>query len=162
MMTIEEALKQCPVFAALNQTELKRIASLAEEREYEAGTTILQKGDSANVLLVLQEGKVALQTTLPATQAAIHRRVTVDIVNPNEVIGWSALVEPYVYVLTAVCLQKVKVIRINGIELRGLLQNEPKVGSEVLKELIKVVASRLEETRNVLASERLGVPVKPD
>ncbi len=161
-MNREEALRKCPVFSELSQTELKKIASLTEERECEAGATIFQKGDDANVVSVLHEGKVALQKTLLVTQSGPHRRVTVDIVNQNELISWSALLEPRTYLLSTVCLQKAKVLHINGIGLEGLLHDEPQVGHKILKELIKVVDSKLEETRNVLASERLVVMAKPD
>ncbi|MBI4284893.1 MAG: cyclic nucleotide-binding domain-containing protein [Chloroflexi bacterium] len=160
-MTIEQALKECTVFSALGPAELKRVASLVEVREYEAGATVHQKGDSATGLLVLQEGKVAVQATLPGILPGVQRRVTVDIVNPNEVVGWSAVVEPYIYALGVVCLQKTKALYINGAELRQVMRNEPRIGYEVMKELIKVVASRLEETRNVLASERMVIPERP-
>ena len=35
-----------------------------------------------------------------------------SIMRPNEIFGWSALVEPYVYTATARCITEVKVIRI--------------------------------------------------
>ena len=157
-MTAKQVLKECRVFAALTDAELEKIASLAVEKEYEAGTTIFQEGDSANELFVLQEGKVAVQMTLPVSSAQMSRRVTVDIITGNEVLGWSAIVEPYVYTLTAVCLQKAKVLAINGIKLRPLLQDNLNIGYEVLRGLIKVVASRLDDTRQVLVSERLLTP----
>ncbi len=161
-MKIEEALKQCPVFSELNQAELKSIACLTEEKQYEAGTTIFQKGDDANVFSVLLEGKVALQKMLPTSQTGVHRRITVDIANPNEVINWSALVEPHTCLLGAVCLQNARVLQINGLGFEGLIRDEPKVGHRILKELVKVVDLKLEETRNILASERLVAVVKPD
>ncbi len=109
-MTAKQVLKECQVFAALDDAELEKIASLAVDKEYEAGTTIFQEGTSASELFVLQEGKVAVQMTLPVTPpmtpGQMSRRVTVDVVTRNEMLGWSAIVEPYVYTLTAACLQK--------------------------------------------------------
>ncbi len=81
---------------------------------------------------------------------------TVAIVNSNEIIGWSALVEPHVYTLTAVCLQPAKVLAINGIKLRSLLGANHHIGYHLQNELIKVVASRLDDTWRVLVSERLS------
>lgn len=125
------------------------------EREYEAGATIFKEGDVAQELLVLQEGKVALQMTLPRAEAETSRRMTVDVVNKNEMIGWSAIVEPYIYTMSAVCLQKTKALSISGTKLRILMQDNQKVGYLVLQGLIRVVASRLNETRQLLVSERL-------
>ena len=155
MMTAQQVLRECEVFSALTNAELEKVASSILEKEYEAGTTIFQEGDSAEELFVLQEGKVAVQMTLPKTQMQMSRRITVDVVTRNGVVGWSAIVEPFMYTLTAVCLQKVKVLSISGNKLRWLLQDDPKIGYGVMKGLIKVVASRLDDTRQLLVSERL-------
>ncbi len=160
-MTTKQTLKECQLFSALTDAELEKIVNLATDKEYEAGTTIFQEGDSAEELFVLQEGKVALQMMLPTAPAQMSRRVTVDVITKNEALGWSAIVEPYVYTLTTVCLQKTKVLAINSIKLRPLLRDNHNIGYEVLGGLIKVVASRLDDTRQVLVSERLLTP-KPE
>ena len=159
-MTYKQVLRQCEVFSGLNDSELDRVASSVVEKHYDAGTTIFQEGDSAEELLVVEEGKVALQMTLPKAQGELGRRITVDLVSKNEVVGWSAIVEPYVYTLTAVCLQEVKALSISGNKLRELLRDNPKIGYEVVKGLIKVVASRLDDTRHMLVSERLLTGIK--
>lgn len=159
-MTTEQALKECQLFATLDGALVAKIAKLAVVKEYNAGSTIIQEGDSADELFVLQEGKVAIQMTLPESSGQISRRMTVDLVSPNEVIGWSAVVEPSVSTTSSVCLQKVKALAINGAKLRWLLQNEHQTSGDVLKELIKVVAARLNDSRQMLVSERL-VPSRP-
>jgi len=158
MATVKQTLRQCQVFSSLNNAQLEEIATLAEEKQYEAGSTLFQEGEGAAELFVLQEGKVALQMTLPKEPVQMTRRITVDIVPRSEVVGWSAVVEPYVYTLTAICLQKVKALSINSTKLRRLLQDSPQTGFEILNGLIKVVASRLSDTRRVLVTERLLVP----
>lgn len=155
-MKTEQILKECPVFSALSDSELNTIASLAVEKQYEAGTTIFEEGDSAKEFLVLQEGKAALQMILPERQGQLGRRITVDVVTKDEIVGWSAIVEPYTYTLTGVCLQKVKALSIDGSKLQRLLRDNQHIGYQVLKETIKVVASRLDDTRQLLISERLS------
>ncbi|MBI4303586.1 MAG: cyclic nucleotide-binding domain-containing protein [Chloroflexi bacterium] len=154
-MTVIEELRQCELFSAVSDGDLAKVASSALEKEYEAGTIIHQEGDDAVELLVLREGKVAIQMALPTERGQMARRITVDVVTKNEVVGWSAIVEPYVYAFSVVSLQNVKALSISGTKLRALIQNDPKVGYEMLKGLIKVVASRLNEARRVLVSERL-------
>ncbi|MDP2919939.1 MAG: cyclic nucleotide-binding domain-containing protein [Dehalococcoidia bacterium] len=157
-LTVKQLLRQCSVFAALSDVDLEKVAGMVIEKQYPAGTTIFRQGERAEDLYVLQEGKLALQITLPPeAQRQSGNRITVDAVNKNEVFGWSAVVEPHIFYMTAVCLQEAKVLAINGAKLRWLLQDNCKIGYEVLKELIKVVASRLDETRRVLVSERVLV-----
>ncbi len=153
-MVANQELRECQLFSGLSDAELAKVASSVLVKEYEAGAIIFQEGDSAEELLVLQEGRVALQMTLPKIEGQ-SRRITVDIVTRNDVIGWSALVEPYKYNFAAVCLQKVKAQSISGNKLRWLLQDDPRIGYEVLKGLTQVIASRLHDTTQVLVSERL-------
>ena len=155
MPSTRQVLKQCSVFQTLNESELDRVASLAVEKEYEAGATIFRERDSAAELLVIEEGKVALQMTIPPAQGHNARRVTVDVVNEGEVVGWSVVVEPHVYTFTAICLQRAKVLAISGARLRALCEEDKSIGYKVTKGLIKLAASRLDETRRVLISERL-------
>ena len=159
-MAAKQVLKECGVFSTLSDAELEKVSGSILEKEYEAGTTIFQEGDNAEELLILQEGKVAVQMTLPKAQLEMSRRITVDVVTRNEVVGWSAIVEPYMYTFTAVCLQKVRALSISGTKLRWLLRDNPEIGYEVLKGLIKVVASRLDDTRQVLVSERVLIGLK--
>ncbi len=150
-----DRLRECHVFSALNEVELRKVANLVLEKEYEVGATIYQEGTQAGELAVLQEGKVALQMSLSAPTVQTARRITVDIVSQHELIGWSALVSPHIYTLTSVCLQRVKVLSIDGIKLRSLLGSNHHIGYQILSELVKVIASRLDDTRRVLVSERI-------
>ena len=153
-MTTKRVLRGCPMFEHLNAVELEAVVSIAEAREYEAGATIFNQKDAAEQLFVVEKGKVALQMQLQLPPPQVSKKITVDIVNSGEVLGWSVLVPPYRYTLTAVCLEPTRVVATNGIKLRSLIQNNQRVGYEVLSQIIKVVASRLDETCHVLVSER--------
>lgn len=154
-VSMESGLRECGLFSALNGEDLKAVAGFAAERVYEPGSTVFGEGDKAHEILILKEGRIALQMTLPAPAGQLGRRITVDIVGEKEAFGWSALVEPYRYTMTAVCLQKAAVLAIDGEKLKALLQQKPETGYQVFKGLISVVASRLQDTRHVLVSERL-------
>ena len=148
-------LQDYGIFEELTSAEQEKLLALAVEREYPAGAVIFKEGDPAEEFLLLEEGKVALQMKLPATLSQAQRKVAVDFVGKDEVLGWSAIVEPHVYTLTAVTLQRAKVLAINGSKLRSLMEADHHLGCKLLVALIKVVASRLADTREVLASERL-------
>ena len=154
-MNTKQVLKDCFLFSELSDSELEKVATSAVEKQYEAGATIFSTGDNAEELFVLQEGRVAVQMTLPKTSGQASRRITVDVVTKNEIAGWSAIVEPYKYTFTAVCLQKTVALSIDGNKLRWLLRENPKIGYEVMKGLTRVIAAGLNDTRQVLMSERL-------
>ena len=154
-MTTKQALQECQLFATLGDADLGRVAEMTGERDHEAGATIFQEGAAADELYLLQEGKVALQMTLPAGETPeASKRVTIDIVTENQVFGWSAVVSPNVYTLTAVCLQRSRLVVIDGGRLSKLMEEDTSLGYQVMQGFIKVVASRLDDTRQVLLSER--------
>ncbi|OGO43268.1 MAG: hypothetical protein A2137_02405 [Chloroflexi bacterium RBG_16_58_8] len=153
-MMVIRTLKQCPVFATLNKAELEKVAALAVPRQYEAGATIFKGIGRSEELLLIEEGRVALQIDMVVTSPQATKRVTVDMVDKNELLGWSAFIEPDAYILTAVCLKNTRALAINSTGLRALMQEDCHIGYGFLNGLIKVVNSRLHETVRVLISER--------
>lgn len=157
-MLTRQVLKNCPVFSKLTHAELDKIAAFAIEKEYDAGATIYQEHDRAEELLVLEEGKIALQMEHPVAQAHLGRKVTVDVATSGEVVGWSAIIEPYIHELTSVCLQQAKVLAINSTGLRALFRENYHIGYEVLYGLVRALSSRLNDNRHLLVSERMLTP----
>jgi CRP-like cAMP-binding protein len=157
-MIAPQALKKCQLFAGLKESELNQVAAIAEVKEYSAGATIFQEGTKADELLVVEEGKVALQMVLADSPALSARRVTIDIITENETLGWSALVEPYVYTLAAIALQRTRMLSINALSLRTIMEQNRDIGYQITRGLAKVIADRLATTRHVLVSERLLTP----
>ncbi|MBI4284699.1 MAG: cyclic nucleotide-binding domain-containing protein [Chloroflexi bacterium] len=154
-MSVKQVLRQCDVFATLSEAELEQVSSFAVEKEYEAGSIVFHEKDNAEELLVIEDGRIALQMTVPVEPGGIARKVTVDVAARGDVVGWSVFVEPYTRNFTAVCLQNARVVAINGASLRALFRENNQVGYKVMKELIKVAGARLDDTRRVLVSERL-------
>jgi CRP-like cAMP-binding protein len=157
MMTGKQTLRQCRVFSALDEVALDAVAASLIEKEYEAGATIFAEGDPAVELLVVVEGKIALQMSASAVAGLPPRRITVDAIGRGEVVGWSAVVAPYRYTLSGVCLQDTKVLSISSNKLRWLMDDNRAIGFEILSGLSRVVATRLSDTRQVLVSERLPI-----
>lgn len=157
-MKARHDLRECSIFAGLNDADLECLAGLGVEREHEAGSTLFREGDAADELLIIQEGKVAVQMAVPQQGAHTVKKATVDIAQANEVLGWPAIIEPHVHTLTAVCLQKTRALAINGARLRSLLQDNHAAGYVMAKALIKVIASHLDDTRRLLVSERAWLP----
>lgn len=156
-----QALKDCEVFAKLDDAALEEVAAKATERQFAAGAAVFREGDAADELFVVLDGKIALQMATPPTEAAASRRITVEVVGRGEIAGWSAVVEPHRYTLSGICLQSTRALAISAVPLRALMVANPAIGYEVLTGLTKVVATRLGDTRQVLVSERLPVTDHP-
>ncbi|MBI2853425.1 MAG: cyclic nucleotide-binding domain-containing protein [Chloroflexi bacterium] len=154
-MKHKQVLRLSVVFEELKEAQVDKIMCLCQAEEYEAGGTIFSEKSPAKNLYVLEKGKVALQMHRLVEPGQLGGRVTVDIVAPSEVFGWSAVVEAHPYTLTAVCLEPTEVLAIDGARLRALMAEDHDIGYLMFRRLIRVVACRLDEARQLLVSERM-------
>lgn len=153
----KQLLKEYDFFKDLTVAEEEKVFALAARREYSAGAIIFREGERAEELFFLEEGKIVLQMQVRAAQSSSYRKATVDFVTKGEMVGWSALVEPNIYTLTAVSLGRSQVLAVNGPDLRTLMQNDLSISQKLLAALVKVISSRLADTRELLVSERLVI-----
>jgi hypothetical protein len=80
--------------------------------------------------------------------------VTVDIITKGESMGWSAVVEPYVYSLGAHCIDNTDFIAFDSIKLRKLMEKDAALGFRIMQAVAKVISTRLTHTRIILIGER--------
>ena len=109
----------------------------------------------------MAEGQVGLQKSLRVPYVGKNpRRTTVAICQPGEVIGWSALVPPNKYTLSAIAWQSGRVISVESATLRHALDRYPSMGFKVMKSLAYVMATRLRQTTGTLINEREAALVR--
>jgi len=149
-------LKKFPIFEGLTEDELEKIAALCREEAYETGEVIFEEGGVAKDLYVVVEGKVALEMKLQPWPHAPIRHTTVNLITRGDTLGWSALVEPYTFTLSAKCVEKAKVLAIDGSELRRLFDADCHIGYKVMKRLSHVIASGLRDTTAKLMESLRG------
>ena len=69
-------------------------------------------------------------------------------------MGWSAVIEPYMYTLGARCIDDSKAIVFDGAKLKELLNKDSTLGYEFMRATAKVIATRLTHTEIILIGER--------
>lgn len=153
-MTNLSDLKATPIFKGIEENFLKKLANVGQEIVYARGHIIFQEGEEAKALYILRDGQVSLDMKIDMGQGQGVHQATVDSAKKGTAFGWSALIEPHRYTLTATCLEPVSLIVFEADKLRSLLDSEPSLGYHVMKKMAKLIAIRLEHTRNLLLSER--------
>ena len=151
-MAILDTLKSSELFKGLETKQLEKIAPLCRGGSYQEGTTIFKEGDEAIELYVLTEGKIALEMEVRPIPDRPAIPTAVEVVTKDECFGWSALVEPYAYTLSARCLTNCQVIAIKGDRLRGAMDDDAVLGHELMKRLARIISLRLTYTRLRLTS----------
>lgn len=153
-MVTANMLKEFNFFKDFTNEQLERMSSFAAEETYEAGSQMYKKGDPARSLYILLEGKVVMSIESYLGPHRPPMQVTVDTIARGETMGWSAVVEPYVYTLGALCIDNTKLIAIDAAKLRDLMAEDCDMGYKVMKAIAKIISSRLSHTRIILVGER--------
>jgi CRP/FNR family transcriptional regulator, cyclic AMP receptor protein len=147
-------LKGYKFFRGFTDEELKKLAEIAKEESYKAGLQLWKKGDQAENIYFLEEGKVLLTMDAYREPEQPPLQVTVDIVTKGDAMGWSSVVEPYVYTLGARCIDDSKVIALDAVKLRNMFSEDEVFGFKFMHSTAKVVAARLLHTEIILVGER--------
>jgi CRP-like cAMP-binding protein len=154
-MISPELLRRYPFFGAFDEAEIGDIAMIAEEVFYQAGDPVFEVDQPAAALYVLVEGSVELwYVAADKLEPDLRKEFYISEFNPGDVFGISALIEPYVFTMTALVTGATRLIKIDGVELRRLCQLDPKMEAAVMHRLAKVAMDRLHDTRVQLLAAR--------
>ncbi len=108
------------------------IAALVEEYTIELDDLLLREGEPAQYLFVVVEGRAAAQLE------TYRGWLSLGLVEPGDVAGWSALVNSNVYPASVKALTPMRVARIDRTGLAMLMNLDPAIGYAVTKRLSSV------------------------
>ena len=147
-MISPEVLRRFPFFAGFDESQLKALSMVAEERTIEAHNTIFEEGTPAEKFYLLIDGSVDLyikseQENIPSAR----REFSVGEINPGEVFGINALLEPYKHGFTERAGPVCSIIEFDGASLRALIEIDQSFGYRLLVQVAKTLMERLYSTR---------------
>lgn len=152
-MISTELLRRYPFFGLLNESQLIRIAMIAEEESFENGAVIFHEGDPANDLYFLVDGGIDLYFTVAGIKdAAYEKGIPVGEINPGEPFGISALIEPHIFTSTARFSSASRVIKMDAASLRNLFEDDHKLAYLFIHQAAKAAVERLYASRIQLAA----------
>jgi len=151
-MAVIDSLRNCELLRNLEPKHLEKIAPLCRGSAYREGTTVFKERDQAKEFYLLTDGRVVLEMDVRPVPDRPAIPTAVEVVEKGDAFGWSALVEPYVYTMSARCLTNCQVLALRGDVLRRVMDDDANLGYELMKRLAKLVALRLTYTRLRLTS----------
>ena len=152
MITLE-FLENVQVFEDLNDDQLTRIQKHCQEAKFSRGDKIFNAGEKPQYLWVVIEGQVALQWSTPGRSALPES--TISRLSESMTFGWSSLVPPYTYRLSAYCATRsCKVMQVDRDALIQLFENDAELGYKVMLKLLSVVGSRFLNLQDEVAKQR--------
>ena len=143
-MVSPEWLKKTELFDTLEESQLNALLSNSSVKSYSQGETIFQQGEDAKRLYILIQGEVDL--TVKAQEEIGF--MTSKIEKEGAVFGTPSLMEPFRYNVTAKCLKPTKVLVIEAHHIRKKIEENPRMGVEIMRKLASIYFNRLNELRS--------------
>ena len=136
-----EILAASPLFERLTRPELSHLAFGADLQTLPQGAVLTRLGQPGVHLYLVAKGTTAL------VWRADQRPHLVD----RDIVGWSALVEPYTYTATATAAGVCEALRLRADAVLGMLAQRTDVGYDVMRSVAAIARARFVEVANQAA-----------
>lgn len=138
---MHDVLKDVDLFRGFNLDGIRRLSAIGRSRSLAAGDYLFLLGDSAECLYVVARGTVDL--CLPMSLSGVVKDIPVESATAGKALGWSALVKPYRFTLSARATGPAEVIGLPRCELQQLFGFAPELEIRFLANLSEFVGLRL-------------------
>ncbi|MFC1813046.1 Crp/Fnr family transcriptional regulator [Thermodesulfobacteriota bacterium] len=130
--------KKLAFFGAFSEAQLEELSKITEQRSFEKGSFVYQRGYRADHIYVVTKGLVSLNRYEPGEKVGI----SFEKRERGEFFGTACFMKPQEYTLTAVCMGDVEVMAIDADKLFDLCEQDPELGYKFLKEVATVYFER--------------------
>ena len=103
-------LRAVPLFAAMSEPDLRRIATFATEDSAQMGTTLMREGDYSNDLIAIESG----------TADVVRDGKLLRTLGPGDVVGEIGVLERELRTATVVASSPVRLIRLTNWDVKRL------------------------------------------
>jgi CRP-like cAMP-binding protein len=133
-----EVLRRSDLFHYLDENDLKIVSEMCTCEEFKPGAIIFRQNRDAEKVYVIEEGLVSLLLEMGPTD-----KRQIQAASNFECFGWAATIPPYRRLNMARAEEKTKVLAFDGMELRNLVNTNPKLCAEIAGGVAYVISQRL-------------------
>lgn len=152
-MVSTELLRRYPFFSFLTPDQLREVAMIGQTVTLEKGETLFEIGDTAEALYLLLSGSMDLHyMVMDENLPHLKKDFMVGSINPGEVVGISAVIEPHKLTATAQATMPCELLAMDGAELRELAAEDSDLAYGLMKAIARTTMERLYSTRILLAA----------
>ncbi len=151
-MISPEILRRYPNFVGASDGHMKEIASISRVKEFEAGERLFGEGNAATHLMFVISGEINIVYRL-----GDGREVVADTLVAGDPLAWSALLEPHRLTASGVGSKPGAVLEIDAEGLRRLCDSNKEFGFVMMREIARMLRSRLSAMR-IQAAAGLAEP----
>src|SRR5271166_5314913 len=122
--------------------DAQRVLALGKRVVLTTGAELFHLGDTADCIYVVARGRLRL--TLPMQVRSKEEDILVEERSGGQTVGWSALIPPYRFTLTATTAFETEVIALSREALTSYFAAHPEIGYAVSMNLSSVIGNRLQ------------------
>lgn len=148
---MHDELRTAELFDGVNPDGIQRLAAIGRTLTLRTGECLFMLGDSAQSVSVVTSG--LLDLCLPVSFSGVTKDITVESAGPGKTVGWSALVTPYCFTLSAKAARPSEVIAFARPELLQVFAADPEIERVVLRRVCELMGNRLTTFQALWARE---------
>ncbi len=143
-----EGLMRFAILEDLTPEESDTILRRCEAINVKKGEKVIAAGESADALFLVRSGRIEVRFPVMYLNALVE--VPMDVIGEGDVCGWSVLVPPHTYTLTAYATQDSELIKIKRTDLQDCCEANMRLGYIVMKNITRILGRRYEIARQGL------------
>ena len=150
---MHDQIRTAELFKGLSAGRVQRLASIGRVLALRTGEYLFLLGDAAQYVSVVTSGQIDL--CFPISLGGVVKDITVESAGPGKTVGWSALVKPFRFTLSARAGQPSEVMAFARPELQQVFAADPEIERVVLGGISELMANRLAMFQALWARELL-------
>jgi CRP-like cAMP-binding protein len=150
-VTMLDLLEGARIFEGCSTQHLQDVARVCERISVEEGERIFEAKAPAEYFYVVTDGVVKLCCNVNHYNAL--NEISLERNYKGDAFGWSALVEPYIYTLSAIAGRDSELLKISGMKIRKMSMDDDHFGSLLMGNLTQIIGERFVSVQQILIEE---------
>jgi CRP/FNR family transcriptional regulator, cyclic AMP receptor protein len=130
------------LLSGLSAEQAEEVMALGTRKLVPSGGLLFRLGDPADHVYLLERGRIRL--TLPMQLRGREEEILIEEKSPGQTVGWSALIPPHRFTLSARAPLETQVIVLPREALRAYFERSPHIAYKISMNLAIVVGHRLQ------------------
>ncbi len=146
-------LEDVDAFSELDDDQLAAVQECCDVAKFKRGENIFAAGEVPEYFWLVLDGEINLVWDAPGGPAMPEN--TISTLSEGMPFGWSSLVPPNIYRLSAHCASRsCKTVRIPRDRLLQLFEDDAQLGYKVMSKVVIVVGQRFHQLQDEVARRR--------
>lgn len=135
-------LRSVELTRGMDTDQLKKMASMAREVEFEAGKLIYKRGDAGQAVYLIEEGEVVIEMDVPG-----HGLMVMNTLGPGNFFGWSSLFPSERKMAYTRATKQTRAIAFDAHILREACKSDHDFEYAIVRRAAESTASRIKANR---------------